>query len=190
MEINRILWRRLDAPGHDACRLLNRGEGWLLEGSAVFRYEAGPACITYEVECDHRWHTREGQIHGWVGAHPLDWRISRTPNGQWANNDDILPGLDNCVDLDIGFTPATNLFQLRRLALQIGQTATFPVAWFDIPDGSLAVLNQRYERRSAEQYWYEAPRFDYYALLKVRAVGFVEHYPNLWEAESGTSDYR
>jgi hypothetical protein len=91
--------------------------------------------------------------------------------------------LDGCVDLDLGFTPATNLFQLRRVALQVGQAADVPVAWLDGFVGTLDTLYQRYERRTAEAYWYEAPRFTYFALLQVNAFGFVEKYPNLWEAE-------
>ena len=47
--------------------------------------------------------------------------------------------------------------------------------------GKLDVLLQRYERRSAFTYWYEAPRFKYAALLEVDAVGFARRYPGLWE---------
>jgi hypothetical protein len=44
-------------------------------------------------------------------------------------------------------------------------------------------LHQRYDRRAVEEYWYEAAKFDYFAQLKVNAVGFVVEYPGLWEAE-------
>ena len=70
------------------------------------------------------------------------------------------------------------------MALQVGQAADVPVAWLDVRVGTFDTLHQRYERRSRELYWYEAPRFDYSALLQVNAVGFVEKYPNLWEAET------
>ncbi len=183
MGIDTILWRRLNAAGHDACRLVQRDGIWRLEGAAAFEHEGVPACLAYEVNCDDEWHTREGVVHGWVGARLLDFRITRTPGGIWTLNGQAVPHLDGCVDLDLGFTPATNLFQLRRVALQIGQAADIPVAWLDVPAGTLDTLDQRYERRTAEMYWYEAPRFDYFALLQVNAVGFVEKYPKLWEAE-------
>jgi uncharacterized protein len=184
MGIDTILWRRLDAGGHDACRLVQRDGAWRLEGTAVFLHEGGPACLTYAVDCDGEWRTRTGGVHGWVGARPVDLRIVRTPGGNWTLNGQAVPNLDGCVDLDLGFTPATNLFQVRRVALQVGQAADLPVAWLDVPAGVLDILHQRYERRTAETYWYEAPRFDYFALIQVSAVGFVEKYPNLWEAES------
>jgi uncharacterized protein len=183
MAIDAILWRRLDAPGHDACRLIRREAAWRLEGGAAFRHEGVTACLTYAIDCDAEWRTRQGAVHGWMGAHLLDFGITRTSDGIWTLNGQVVPHLEGCVDLDLGFTPATNLFQLRRVALQVGQAADVPVAWLDLPVGTLDTLHQRYERRTAETYWYEAPRFDYYAVLQVSAVGFVEKYPNLWEAE-------
>lgn len=179
-----ILWRRLEAPGHDACRLLQGDGSWRLEGMAAFQHEGVPACVAYELECDGEWRTRKGAVQGWVGALPLDFRITRTLEGIWSLNGQTVAGLDGCVDLDLGFTPATNLSQLRRVALEVGQTADVPVAWLDVPVGTLEKLHQRYERRTRETYWYESPRFDYFALLQVNETGFVEKYPALWEAET------
>ena len=61
--------------------------------------------------------------------------------------------------------------------------ADVPVAWLDVATGTLEVLPQRYERRAEATYWYEAPRFDYAALLEVGPAGFIHRYPGLWEAE-------
>ena len=102
----------------------------------------------------------------------------------WTLNGAVVSGLENCVDLDFGFTPATNLLQLRRLALALEEAANVPVAWLDVSAGTLEVLHQRYERRSETTYWYEAPRFDYAAMLEVTAAGFIRRYPGLWEEES------
>jgi len=178
-----ILWRRLDTPGHDACRLVDQGVAWRIEGASVFRHETGPAALVYEVECDGDWRTREGTVNGWVGSRQVSMRVTRSSTGLWTLNGQVVPSIQECVDLDLGFTPATNLPQLRRIALQVGQSADVPVAWLDAPFGLLEVLQQRYERRTAETYWNAAPRFDYAALLQVSAVGFVQLYPDLWKAE-------
>ncbi len=183
MATDMALWRRLDAPGHDACRLEETGGGWRLSGAAVFLHETGPACLAYQVECDRGWLTQEGAVRGWVGSRVLDLRAARRPGGVWTLSGQTVSGLDGCVDLDLGFTPATNLLQLRRIELQVGQAAHVPVAWLDVPAGTLEVIHQRYERRADELYWYEAARFGYAALLEVSAVGFVRKYPHLWEAE-------
>jgi hypothetical protein len=134
------------------------------------------------------WRTRSGSVQGWVGTREVDVRVARAPDGRWTLNEEAVSGVDGCVDLDLGFTPATNLFQIRRVALTVGQAADVPVAWLDVPARTLETLKQRYERRAAGSYWYESPRFDYFALLEVNAEGFVEKYPSLWEADAPPYD--
>ena len=183
MGADTILWRRLDVVGHDACRLVEHDDGWRLSGAAVFQHEGAPACLTDEVDCDREWRTRAGVVRGWVSARHVDLRVTRTPDAVWMLNGQVVPHLGGCVDLDLGFTPATNLVQLRRVALRVGQATDVPVAWLDVPVGTLDTLHQRYERRTAEAYWYEARRFDYGALLPDNAACFVESYPDLLQIE-------
>jgi hypothetical protein len=179
-----ILWRRLDAPGHDACRLEQGDAGWRLDGAAVFSEEKLPARLTYQVACDLAWRTEHGEVRGWLGDRSVEYTVVRSTEGLWTLNGTAVPGLGDCVDLDIAFTPATNLLQLRRTALAVGQAADVPVAWLDVSAGTIEVLPQRYERRTETTYWYEAPRFDYAAVLEVGPAGFVHRYPGLWEEES------
>ncbi len=176
------LWRRLDTPGHDACRLAPADGGWRLHGTAVLLHEGEPARLDYHVRCDARWRTERGHIRGFIGARALDWRIVREPGGTWSVNGAAVPGLEGCVDLDVGFTPATNLTLMRRVALAPGQAAEVTVAWIDAPDGVLQPLPQRYERRSEHTYWYESPTSGYTALLEMTPAGFIRRYPGLWEA--------
>jgi uncharacterized protein len=143
-----------------------------------------PARLTYSIVCDTRWRTRRGQVSGWLAGRAVNIRISRTSRGMWKLNGVVVPGLEACVDLDFGFTPATNLLPLRRIGLKEGEAADLPVVWLDVEDGLVSVLPQRYERRSQTSYWYEAPSADYRALLEVCPTGFVRRYPGLWEAES------
>src|SRR5512139_1294869 len=84
METDAMLWRRLDVAGHDACRLVERDDGWRLEGAAAFRHEGVPACLAYAVDCDREWRTRDGTVHGWLGGRPVDVRVARTPDGTWT----------------------------------------------------------------------------------------------------------
>ncbi len=175
-------WRRMDAPGHDACRLVREADGWRLEGTAVFRQDARPARLDYRIVCDPAWRTVRGDVQGWLGADPVRHEVERR-DGIWTLDGTPQPRLERCVDLDLGFTPATNLLQLRRIALAVGEGADVPVAWFDVEQDALAPLPQRYERRSEATYWYESPSAGYRGLLEVDAAGFVRRYPGLWEAD-------
>jgi hypothetical protein len=50
----------------------------------------------------------------------------------WILNGSAVPGLDRFVDLDLGFTPVTNLQQLRRVPIAENESAQVPVAWLHI----------------------------------------------------------
>ena len=182
MTVASILWTRLDTPGHDACRLIEQHGGWELEGTAVFVKDGTPARLDYHIDCDASWRTRRGRVRGWIGVRSLDLDIARTSAGAWIlNGEEVLASME-CVDLDLGFTPATNLIALRRLDLRIGMRTTTRAAWLDEGSARLDVLEQVYERQADRTYAYEAPRFHYNAVLDVDSTGFVRRYPRLWEA--------
>jgi hypothetical protein len=178
-----MLWRRLDVPGHDACRLVRESERWRLEGVAAFRQNGAVGQIAYRVTCDEYWRTLDAHVHGSLGSTAVDVGVRRSARGVWILNGEAVPDLHECVDVDLGFTPSTNALQIRRIALEVGQAKDVPVAWLDVAAQKLSVLRQRYERRTETEYWYEAARFDYSGMLAVNEAGFPTAYPGLWEEE-------
>jgi len=172
-------WIRLDRPGRDAALLQACEGGWLLRGAAVFDHDAGSAAVAYQVETDARWRTKRGIVSGFLGDKRIQHEIIRDHAG-WRLNGLGVGGLEHLVDLDYGFTPATNLLQLSRIALNAGQSADVPVVWFDLDSASLIELPQIYQRRSESSYWYEAPTVPYRGLLEIVPNGFVRFYPGLW----------
>lgn len=176
-------WRRLDVPGTDHCTLVPLLSGWRLEGTAEFADPRGAARLDYTVSADDRWRTVSGAVHGSVGTRPVALDIERTQDHGWRVNGRVVPELGGLVDLDLGFTPATNLFPLRRLALRIGESADAAAAWLDEERWVLRRLPQRYERRAEDAWWYKSPEGEYEGLLRVNADGFVTEYPGLWRAQ-------
>ena len=178
-----MLWRRLDLAGHDSCSLLRNDAGWSVEGAAVYQHQSGLARLAYDVQCDDQWRTQAGQVRGAIGRRAIDFAVARR-GSSWMLNDTPIPGLDHLVDLDFSFTPATNLQQLRRVAMALNQAVNVPVAWLNVDEGTLTELPQIYERRSETTLWYEAPSVGYEGLLELAPNGFVRRYPGLWEAEA------
>ena len=174
---------REDSPGHDVCRVRASSSGWRIEGAAAFIADETPAQLAYDLECDRLWRTAIGHVRGWRGDTAIDLHVVRRVDGAWTLNGDLVPGVEGLEDLDFGFTPATNLSQLRRLSLTIGQTAELTVAWLDVFAGTLSPLGQHYQRLTETTYAYDAPAFDYADELEVDPSGFVVRYPRLWEAE-------
>ena len=122
---------------------------------AVFQGDDGPVAVNYSVETDEAWLTRRGSVRGFAGGQAFLHSIERKAEG-WAL-DGKWNGLAKLTDLYFGFTPATNLQQLKRAALEVGERAEFSVAWFDIGKEQLVELPQIYERRTKTRYWYESP---------------------------------
>ena len=96
--------------------------------------------------------------------------------------------LDRCDDVDLAFSPATNLLPIRRLALAVGATATVRAAWVRVPELTVEVLEQVYTRLGPERYRYESADGAFQRELVVDATGFVLEYPGLWHAEARAED--
>ena len=175
------LWKRLDTPGHDACVVERSSDGWRLRGLAAFAEGAGPAALAYEVACGADWITRHADVRGYRAGEPLHARFERSADGRWLSDDDEVAGLEGCLDIDFGFTPATNFLQLSREAMAVGDRRAFDVAWWEF--GDLQRLPQTYERLSETTYQYDSPQDGYSAVLEIGRDGFVVHYPTLWAAE-------
>lgn len=184
-----ILWRRLDLPGHDAATLQATPGGAALSGMAVF-HEGEPTALAYVVHCDRDWQTLEATVRGWRGTEPVTLRLRRDAAGSWTLNDAPCPMVQGCIDLDLSFTPATNLLPLRRLALKRGQSAEVRSAWLEWPEVRLTLLVQRYARRNETEYDYEADLpggAPFRATLRVQPGGWVSGYGGLWQAEGSLS---
>ena len=179
-----VLWRTLHTPGHDAALLAQALTGWHLTGMSSFLGEDGPVAVNYTLEMDDAWNSKRGSIRGISGGRRFFHAMERTPEG-WKL-DGKPQGLADIADLDFGFTPATNLQQLGRAKLEIGERAEFSVAWFDIGQERLVELPQIYERRDETHYWYSSPPSGYEAILEMDKSGFVRLYPDLWELELGS----
>jgi hypothetical protein len=176
----------LDLPGHDAASLEITASGAVISGMAVF-LEGDPTALAYVIQADGAWTTTEGHVRGWRGARPVDLRLRRDRAGDWSLNDVPYPTVHGCIDLDLSFTPATNLLPLRRLALGVGQSAEVRSAWLEWPEVRLTPLVQRYARLSETQYDYESdlPGGELFrSSLRVQPDGWVLDYGGLWKTDS------
>ena len=183
-----ILWQRFDVPGHDAAALELEAAGAAIRGMAVFQDEAGPSALSYTVRCNHDWVTTEGEIQGWTGSRSVEVLVRRTGRGDWTLNGAACPDVVGCLDLDLSFTPATNLFPLRRSGLAVGGEMEVRSAWLDWPVIALKPLVQRYRRDTDAEYFYEADLPDelFTGVLRVAPSGWVLDYSGLWRAQPGT----
>ena len=180
-----ILWRRLDRPGHEAARLLRRADGWELAGAAVFVHEERPCRLDYSIACDPGWRTSAARIEGWVGSETVRIEIAAGTSKRWRMNGLDCAAVEGALDLDLNFSPSTNLLPIRRLDLRIGEEATFRAAWLRFPSLALEPLEQSYRRLSESLYRYQSAGGRFTADLEVNASGLVTLYPGFCQVETG-----
>jgi uncharacterized protein len=178
-----ILWRRLDTPGHESASLRPRDSSWLLGGTAVFADGGRPCRLNYRVVCDSAWNTVSARVEGWLGSREIEVHIELETSGRWRLNGLEAPSVEGCVDIDLNFSPSTNLLPVRRLGLEIGEQATVRAAWLRFPTFVLEPLEQVYARTASNRYRYESGGGAFVADLEVDAAGFVTRYAGIWQAE-------
>jgi hypothetical protein len=178
-----IVWRGIYMPGHEGCRIFSKNAEWHLEGTTVFSHDHKPCLLSYEVVCQSSWQTLRARVSGWVDNAAVALELAVDGDHRWQLNGNEHPGVQGCVDLDLNFSPSTNLIPIRRLNLRVGQEAQVKAAWLRFPSFELEPLLQVYRRMDESTYRYESGEGQFVADLKVNSVGFVTDYPAIWQAE-------
>jgi hypothetical protein len=132
------------------------------------------------VVADGRFSTSRGTVRGWLGQRAVEIEIL-VEGGRWSLNGAECPEVEGAVDLDLNFSPSTNLLPIRRLDLDVGQEAPVRAAWLRFPSFELKPLEQRYLRLSPSRYRYRSEG-GFEAELDVRPSGFVSQYPGFSRA--------
>jgi hypothetical protein len=178
-----ILWRWMDRPGHEAVRLERGDDGWRLRGTAVLMDDGRPCRLDYAITCDAAWRTTGARVEGWIGDDEVDVTIAVGEGGRWTLNGAEVPEVAGCVDVDLNFSPSTNLLPIRRLGLEVGGEAEVQAAWLRFPSFRLERLRQTYRRTGELSYRYESADGAFIRDLDVNEAGLVTRYPGIWEAE-------
>ena len=178
-----VVWRRHDLPGHEACRVLPIDTGWQVAGVAVLAYERQACRLDYVIDCDSHWVTRSAVVTGWVGDQTIDVTVVRDGDGQWQCNGAVCDEVAGCIDIDLNFSPSTNLLPIRRLNLAVGASAGVRAAWLRFPSFELKRLEQSYARLEAGRYRYESDGGRFVADVTVDATGLVIDYGEIWSRE-------
>lgn len=175
-----IEWVSQAFLGRERCILEYDSSGYSLSGDAELSINDQPIRLQYRVLCDREWRTKAAHVAGGVGHTAVDISI-RVEAGQiWLVGGQEQPHMWSCIDIDLGFTPATNTIPIRRLELAPGEEAEIKTVWLKLPEIELVPLRQTYKRISLEEYLYHSENAGSSALLKVNALGLVTEYPGLW----------
>jgi hypothetical protein len=181
-----IRWRRLDLPGREEARIEGTAAGWRLMGQLDVQDAGVRARLSYVIECERDWRTRRAVITGSASATPVWFEFTADGEGHWTLNGAPLLLVEGALDIDLGFTPATNLLPIRRLDLAVGQCAEVRTAWIRFPELRVEALEQSYHREEDRVFRYDAlvDGEHFRARLDTDEFGRVLLYQGLWEAET------
>jgi uncharacterized protein len=184
--VSTILWQRSVFPPQDdtasteQCELIEVPGGHRLSGLVLTVAHEHPIHIVYQVDVDERWHTRSVRATKFGLGSPRSMDLDSNGAGTWFAGGLPAPALEDCLDVDLEWTPATNTLPIRRLGLEVGGLAGIAAAWVRFDDFSIERLDQVYERLDAETWRYRSA--DYSADLKVDSEGLVLDYEDVWRA--------
>src|SRR5690606_23152367 len=130
--------------------------GWRLAGELEVEETEASARLRYAIDCDRQWRTRAALIEGEVDGEPVRFALAADGAGGWRRDGAPAPGLAGALDIDLGFTPATNTLPIRRLNLAVGARARVRSAWLRFPGLRLEPLEQVYTREAELTFRYRA----------------------------------
>ena len=187
MKPSAVLWRWLDGSGMEYCRISEREDRTDVAGAVVLSVNGVPWHIDYEVQADGRWRTRAVSMRTHAAAAERALALDVDERGRWRLNGQERPDLQGCVDVDLGFSPSTNTLPIRRLHLEIGQSAVIDAAWMEFPSLVLHRVPQRYTRIDEHTYRYDNLPTGFTADVNVDERGLVVAYPPGWERVAGVT---
>jgi hypothetical protein len=177
--IETVVWKSIPWPGHEWARLSENR----LEGAAVLMDDGRPCRLDYVIVLNEDGSTRSTNVDGWIGEREVHIQIEAA-NRQWRMNGDVQRQVQGCTDVDLNFSPSTNVLPIRRLQLDLGIGQDVRAAWLRFPSMTLETLVQRYTRLSADRIRYDSFSTNFTAELRVSPNGMVLDYGDIWRAES------
>jgi hypothetical protein len=176
--VTSILWRRIDRPGMERSELTETADGHRLSGTSLF-LEGGEAVeIRYSIALDRTWRTRIVGVHVRAGGDNRSVALRSDGEGNWEAEGREVPALAGALDIDLAWSPATNSIPIRRLGLEVGDSAQSSVAYVPYPEREVSARTQSYERLAERRYRYSSG--DFVTDLTLDEHGFVTVYPGLW----------
>lgn len=176
-----VTWTSAALASAEDCVIHEQAAGVALSSSTTLPLDDGLGRIDYELKADARWRVLGATI---TISGRSDRRISIERSGDgWTVDGALRPDLAACVDLDLGWTPATNILPLRRARLEVGTTLTTTAVWVRFPTFEVVPATQTYHRLDATAVRYRSATFA--ADLEVDTDGIVLRYgDDLWVAST------
>jgi hypothetical protein len=168
-----VRWTTWDGRHTEVLTVTWENEAWTASG--IVERER----VQYVLRISPTWHARQMLLFRDLDDPDL-W-LGTDGHGRWGEvNGAHRQELDGCVDLDLRCTPFTNSLPIRRLPLEIGDSAELAVVYVDPETLEVRPLRQRYVRRAAHRWGYANLESGFEVDFDVDEYGLVIDYPGQW----------
>lgn len=178
--MRRALWQRLDLPGIEWCEWEDAASGSALRGVALVSLSDEPWRIDYALELDAQDRARRVVLAAQGPQGDRRVEVLASGRGSWTVNAARRQDLDECLDVDLGFSAATKPLPVWRLGLGVGESRDLDVALLTFPALELRRTRLSYRRVAEARYVYRSGPLQ--AELVLDADGLVESCDGGWRA--------
>lgn len=177
-------FRHVDArDGFEVLFSRREGDGYAFEGHSTAVEDGKAWSNRYAIAVRPDWATRSAHVAGLSAAGANELSLESDGAGRWLIDGGPAPHLDGCLDVDLEASAFTNAFPVRRLELEVGESAAAPTAWVRAVDLRVERLEQTYARLPDDgdrlRYDYAAPDLGFRCVLVYDESGLVLDYPGL-----------
>lgn len=174
--VTELIWQHLDAPGWEHVRIIEDHPGWTVFDSILVREHQGQVLRGgYTLVIDKSWRTLELRLMlesapgSMEGIHLLT-----EGDGRWTDaNEQHIPELDGCMDVDIQWTPLTKSLPINRLGIEQGGEHSVPVAYISLPNMTIEPTIDHYQRTGSSKVTHTSSRDRADQMLSIDRDGLV-----------------
>lgn len=136
--------------------------------------------VEYVLRTNRNWEVVYCEIKSQIENSMNHFSCTSQSKGYWTVNGKRSEAFDGCIDIDISLTPFTNTLPINRLKLSEHESHLVDVLYFDVLEGQVIPVQQRYTRLSETEYRFEKVPNDFEAVISVDELGLVINYPGLF----------
>lgn len=183
MKTQTVVWRAIEYPGMEYLGLRADENDLAVESVVIGAVNGAVFRLDYVLRCDAGYTVHK--VHLSVASGDALY-LTSDGQGNWFDDDEnTLPDLKGCIDVDITATPFTNTLPIKRVKWTVGQSETLKMVYFLVPEMTFHADEQRYtcleQRADGATFRFEQLATGFTADLQVDADGLVLDYPGLFE---------
>ena len=177
-----IIWHCSLLASSEHASLIESDNDHRLRGLAVLPLGGEPCHIDYDLNVDGDWMPRSCSVSVSLPTQVRTLELRSDQIGHWEIHGAAAPHLDGCADIDLGWTPSTNTIPIRRLDLEVGDTASIFAAWIRFPELDVLASQQRYTRMATDRWRYRSGGYDFELMTDAPSGLVLAYGDDLWKA--------